>query len=115
MVINAPSLANINFMQFGEQVEQLVEGGVRFFHVDIMDGHYVPNLCFPPTVVRDLKEKYPECTVEVHLMVDDPISYLEKLKEYGADYVSFHADSTNFVVRTLMAIKKLGMKAGIVL
>lgn len=115
MVINAPSLANISLMNFNKEVSQLVEGGVSFFHVDLMDGHYVPNLCFPATVVKDIKEVYPENIVEVHLMVDNPMDYIERLKEYGADYVSFHIDSTSFVLRTIDTIKKSGMKAGVVI
>lgn len=113
MVINAPSLANINLLDFGVQLSELVKGGVRFFHVDLMDGHYVKNLCFPVDVVRSLKEKYPECVVEVHLMVDNPIDYVDRLKQYGADYVAFHCDSTNFVRRTITAIQNNGMKAGV--
>ena len=58
MVINAPSLANIPLLDFPGQVQELYDAGVRFFHVDIMDGHYVPNLCFPASLVGELKEKY---------------------------------------------------------
>ena len=115
MVINAPSLANINLLDFGKQVSELVEGGVRFFHVDLMDGHYVNNLCFPLTVVKNLKDKYPDCVVEVHMMVENPIDYIEVLKQYGADYVAFHCDSTSFIRRTITTIQAVGMKAGIVL
>lgn len=115
MVINAPSLANLSLIDFGRDVDELVKGGVNFFHIDIMDGHYVPNLCFPVSVVKDLKKEYPDCTAEVHMMVDNPMDYIERLKEYGADYVSFHIDSTSFVLRTLDTIKKAGMKAGVVL
>lgn len=115
MVINAPSLANINLLEMGSRMEELYQAGIRFVHVDLMDGHYVPNLCFPPTIVRDIKKKYPEMTVEVHMMVDSPLDYIDCLKEYGADYVSFHMDSTHFVKRTITRIKEVGMKAGVVL
>jgi len=115
MVINAPSLANINLLDFGQQVRELYEAGVRFFHVDLMDGHYVNNLCFPTSVVKNLKERYPDCIVEVHLMVDNPMAYIETLKNYGADYVAFHCDSTSFVRRTITTIQNAGMKAGVVI
>ena len=115
MVINAPSLANIPLTEFTVQLEELYEGGVRFFHVDLMDGHYVPNLCLPLNCVKDLKAKYPDCTVEVHMMVDNPAFYIPKMKEQGADYVSFHCDSTPFVRRMLTEISSAGMKAGVVL
>lgn len=110
-----PSLANLSLLEFGDQVKQLVEAGVTMFHVDLMDGHYVPSLCLPPRTIRDIKEKYPDVTVEVHLMADDPLAYIDELKACGADYVSFHADSTHFVRRTLNTIREAGMKAGVVL
>ncbi len=113
MVINAPSLANIDLLEFGEKVQELYDGGVRFFHVDLMDGHYVNNLCFPPTVVRSLKQKYPDVTVEVHMMVTDPMKYIPLLKEYGADYAAFHLDATSFARRTVSEIRAAGMKAGV--
>lgn len=115
MVIQAPSLANVNFLDMGNTIRELTDNGVSFFHIDIMDGHYVPNLCFPPSIVRDLKKCYPNVTAEVHMMVDRPLDYVETLKKYGADWVSFHLDSTRFVRRTLGAIRELGMKAGVVI
>lgn len=115
MIINAPSLANCKLLTLGEEVEQLVNGGAQWFHIDIMDGHYVPNLCFPIRIVQELKNKYPNIIIDVHLMVTDPIVYLPQLKENGADYVSFHIDSTNFTRRILMAIRSMGMKAGVVI
>ena len=115
MVINAPSLANIPLLDFPGQVQELYDAGVRFFHVDIMDGHYVPNLCFPASLVGELKEKYPDCTVEVHMMVDNPFAYIAQMKDLGADWLSFHCDSTRFVRRGLTMIRDAGMKAGVVL
>lgn len=115
MRINAASIGNIPFTEFGQQVEELVQGGVDFFHVDIMDGHYVPNLCFPVSVISDLKQKYPHCTCEVHMMVDDPASYIDRIAAAGADYASFHIDSTPFIRRTLTQIQKQNMKAGVVI
>ncbi len=115
MVINAPSLANIPLLHFGEQVQELYDAGVRFFHIDVMDGHYVPNLCFPLSVVGELKQKYPDAVAEVHLMVDDPAAYVQRLKNMGADYVAFHYDATRFVRRTLHDIHQAGMKAGVIL
>ena len=114
-MINSPSLANCDLLTIGEQVKELSFGGITMFHVDIMDGHYVPNLCFPVNFVETLKKAYPDIAVDVHLMVDDPMSYIEPLHKCGADYVSFHADSTNFVRRTVMLIKEKEMKAGVVI
>lgn len=112
-MLNAPSLANCDFMTLPKQVGQLVEGGIDLFHVDIMDGHYVPNLCFPVTFIANLKAVYPAVPVDAHLMVDDPGAYLAPLAAAGADYVSFPADSTAFVRRTITQIHEHGMKAGV--
>lgn len=115
MVINAPSLANIPLTDFPAQLQQLYEGGVRFFHVDLMDGHYVPNLCFPIRAVGDVKKAYPDCEVEVHMMVSNPFDYIEPMRAQGADRLSFHIDSTSFVRRCLTQIRAAGMKAGVAL
>ena len=114
-IINAPSLANCSFMEMGQQVDELVQGGADWFHIDIMDGHYVPNLCYPTKIVGELKKKYPSMQTDVHLMVTDPMSYLPQLKQNQADWVSFHMDSTHFSRRTLVAIRDMGMKAGVVI
>ena len=114
-LINAPSLANCDFLEIGPQVEELVQGGAHWFHVDIMDGHYVPNLCFPVRILGELKSMYPAMATDVHLMVTDPMSYLPQLKENKTDWVSFHMDATHFTRRTLTAIREMGMKAGVVI
>jgi len=114
-IINAPSLANCSFTELGQQVEELVQGGAHWFHIDIMDGHYVPNLCFPIRLVGELKKKYPAMVADVHLMVTDPMNYLPLLKQNNADWVSFHMDATSFSRRTLTTIQELGMKAGVVI
>jgi ribulose-phosphate 3-epimerase len=112
-MINSASIINCNFLKMGEQIEELVKGGAKFFHIDLMDGHYVPNLCFPAKIISDLKEKYPQIVMDIHMMVTNPIDYIPELKERGADYVCFHTDSTSFVIRTLKTIRDHGMKPGI--
>lgn len=114
-MINSPSIANCSLLTLGKQIEELIAGNVKFLHIDLMDGHYVPNLFFPTTIVKAIKKKFPNIIADVHLMVSDPKDYVSILKEYGADYVSFHIDSTNFVIRLLTNIKDKGMKAGVVI
>ena len=115
VLINSPSLANCNLLELGDNVDELVRAGVEFLHIDLMDGHYVPNLCFPIRIISDIKEKYPGITTDIHLMAIPPEDYVKRLADAGADYLSFHIDSTRFTIRTLNAIKAAGMKAGVVI
>ena len=114
-LINAPSLANCSLLDMREQVRELAEGGADWFHIDIMDGHYVPNICFPLRLVGELKTAYPGIATDVHLMVENPADYIQRLAAQRADYISFHIDATRFSRRLLADIKSLGMKAGAVL
>ncbi len=114
-MINTASIINIPFLHMKEQIDQLIEGGTKYFHIDLMDGHYVPNLCMPIELIRELKDAYPQVNMDIHIMVTNPDDYILRLKNAGADYMSFHTDSTNFVRRTLSNIRNAGMKAGIVI
>lgn len=115
MAINAPSLANCDLLHMGDQVDQLIEGGVDFVHIDLADGNYVPNILFPLSIVKTIHQKYPQLTLDVHLMVTDPFQYVERMAADGADYLSFHLDSTNFSRRLLKRIRDNGMKAGVII
>lgn len=114
-MINAPSLANCGLFTMAEEMDAMIRGGVKFVHVDIMDGHYVPNIFFPLSVVKSIKDRYPDIITDVHLMVTNPEDYVDRMKEDGADYLSFHLDSTRFSRRLIDRIQKAGMKAGVVL
>lgn len=114
-LINSPSLANCDLLEMEHDISLLAEAGVQFFHIDLMDGHYVPNLGFPMKIISNLKNKYPQAIADVHIMVEHPERYVEPLAKEGADYVSFHIDSTPFVIRTLQSIRKQGMKCGVVI
>ena len=114
-LINCPSLANSSLLELGSDIAELWEGGTRYYHIDIMDGHYVPNLCYPVRLVSDLKTAYPDAITDVHLMATEPGNYIDRLAKAGCDLLSFHVDSTSFVIRTIRQIKEAGMKAGVVI
>lgn len=98
---------------WGEQVDELVASGISTVHVDLMDGHYVPNLAFGLRTIADLRERYADLVIDVHMMVSDPARWIDELARAGASAVSFHADSTPFVRRTVSTIQDAGMKAGV--
>ena len=114
-MINTASIINVSFLNMKEEIDQLVAGGTTFFHIDLMDGHYVPNLCLPIKLLAELKAAYPQIMMDVHLMVTDPENYIGRLRDAGADYVSFHTDSTRFVRRVINQIRAAGMKPGILI
>ena len=114
-MINAPSLANCGLFTMAEEMDGMIRGGVNFVHIDIMDGHYVPNIFFPLSIVQAVRKRYPNLTIDVHLMVTNPEDYVDRMREDGADYLSFHIDSTRFSRRLIDSIQQSGMKAGVVI
>ncbi len=115
MFINAPSLAYCDFLTMKEQTDAIVAGGASWFHIDIMDGNYLPNMLLTPKIVGELKTAYPQMVADVHLMVTNPGDYIEPMKKAGADNLSFHCDATRFSKRLLMAIREAGMNSGVVI
>ena len=114
-MINAPSLANCGLFTMAEEMDGMIRGGVNFVHIDIMGGHYVPNIFFPLSIVQAVRKRYPNLTIDVHLMVTNPEDYVDRMREDGADYLSFHIDSTRFSRRLIDSIQQSGMKAGVVI
>lgn len=109
-----PTLACGNLLNYKEDLDILKALGNRILHIDIMDGHYVPNLCFDLNTIRAIKNNY-DFLLDVHLMVTNPEDYLEPLKQIGVDFISFHIDATSFSIRLLKQIRELGIRAGIVI
>ena len=113
LIIN-PTIACAKRLQLKDELDTLKELGNKIIHIDVMDGNYVPNLCFDLDTIKEIKENY-SFIMDVHLMVTNPQDYIEKLGKLGIDYVSIHLDVTHTPIRLLKLIKEHNMKAGIVL
>jgi ribulose-phosphate 3-epimerase len=109
-----PSILSADFTRLGEQVAVLEQAGCRMLHVDVMDGHFVPNITIGPPVVASLR-KATRLTLDVHLMITDPDRYAPMFIEAGADQVSVHQETCPHLDRTLKMIQSLGARAGVVL
>src|SRR5712671_2830894 len=110
----APSILSADFAALGEAVAAVERGGADLIHVDVMDGHFVPNITIGPAVVRSLK-RVARVPLDVHLMITDPDRYIEAFAEAGASMISVHVEVLPHLHRTIHAIKALGVKAGVVL
>lgn len=113
-VLIAPSILSADFSRLGEEIEAVVAGGADLIHVDVMDGHFVPNLTIGPMVVRAARQ-VTDKPLDVHLMIDNPDSYIEQFIEAGADWITVHVEACNHLQRTLCHIRERGLKAGAVL
>ncbi len=110
----SPSILSADFAALGRDVAAAERGGADLIHVDVMDGHFVPNLTIGPPVVRALK-RVARVPLDVHLMIEEPDRYLEAFVQAGADMLSVHVEVLPHLHRTLQAIKALGASAGVVL
>lgn len=110
----APSILSADFAALGVAVAAVERGGADLIHVDVMDGHFVPNITIGPPVVQSLK-RVAQRPLDVHLMIADPDRYLETFVRAGADMLSVHVEVAPHLHRTIQAIKALGARAGVVL
>ena len=108
----APSILSADFTRLGEEIALVKAGGAKMLHVDVMDGHFVPNITIGLPVVRSIK-KVTDLTIDTHLMIDEPGRYAVEFVKAGADMVSIHIEADNHLHRTLTAISEAGAKAGI--
>ena len=110
----APSILSADFAALGDAVARVERGGADLIHVDVMDGHFVPNITIGPPVVKSLK-KVAHVPLDVHLMISDPDRYIDAFAAAGASMLSVHVEVLPHLHRTVHAIKALGVKAGVVL
>lgn len=110
----APSILSADFARLGEQVQEAEAAGADWIHVDVMDGHFVPNITIGPLIVRALRP-VTTLTLDVHLMIEQPERYLAGFARAGADRLTVHAETCPHLHRTIQQIKELGLKAGVTL
>jgi ribulose-phosphate 3-epimerase len=112
MIKIAPSILSADFTRLGDEIRAAEAAGADMLHIDVMDGHFVPNITIGPMVVEGIR-KVTKLPLDVHLMISDPDKYLRDFAGAGADYLTVHAEATVHLNRILQCIKESGIKAGV--
>ncbi len=112
MIKIAPSILSADFARLGEQVAEAEAAGADYIHVDVMDGHFVPNITFGPLVVAAIRP-VTELPLDVHLMIEEPERYIEQFAKAGADILTVHQEACPHLHRVIEGIKRLGVRAGV--
>ena len=112
MVKIAPSILSADFARLGEEVKDVTSAGADLIHLDVMDGHFVPNLTFGPALIKSIRS-FTEIPFDVHLMLTNPQNFIEPFAKAGADMITIHLESDDNIADTISVIKKFGCKAGL--
>src|SRR5690625_3670102 len=114
MIKIAPSILSADFKKLGSEIKEVEQAGADYVHVDVMDGHFVPNITIGPLIVEAIKP-VTNLPLDVHLMIENPDQYIESFADAGASIISVHQEACTHLHRTIQSIKNLNVKAGVVI
>ena len=114
MVKIAPSILSANFSKLADEIKDVERAGADYIHIDVMDGHFVPNITMGPLVVEAIRP-ITKLPLDVHLMIENPDQFIESFVKAGADYITVHVEACKHLHRTIQHIRSFGVKAGVVL